>query len=101
MRVRHDHLPLTFGITVCANLERCRILWEGFVMSEILTTGRSVAMGETFGHRLKQFALAVDIVEQDMFNHVQELVLRYVSLELELAYWALLIEGEVDRNPGL
>src|SRR5215831_16620760 len=70
-------------------------------MTETLTMRRSVAMGETFGHRLKQFALAVDIVDQDMFNHVWDLVLRYVSLELELAYWALLIEGEVDRNLGL
>jgi hypothetical protein len=70
-------------------------------MGETLTMGRSVAMGETFGHRLKQFALAVDIVDQDTFKHVWELVLRYVSLELELAYWALLIEGKVNRNPGL
>jgi Predicted nucleotide-binding protein containing TIR-like domain len=69
-------------------------------MSETLTMGRSVAMGETFGHRLKQFALAVDIVDEDTFKHVWELVRRYVSLELELAYWALLIEGEVNKNPG-
>ena len=58
-------------------------------------------MGETFGHRLKQFALAVDIVDEDTFKHVWELVLQYMSLELDLAYWALLIEGEVNKNPGL
>jgi hypothetical protein len=58
-------------------------------------------MSETFGHRLKQFSLAVDIVDEDMFKQVWELVRRYVSRDLELAYWALLVEGEVNKNPGL
>jgi hypothetical protein len=58
-------------------------------------------MSETFGHRLKQFALAVDIVDEDTFNQVWELVRRYVSQDLELTYWALLVESEVNHNPGL
>jgi hypothetical protein len=70
-------------------------------MSETLTMGRSVAMGETFGQRLKQFALAVDVVDQATFKGVWRLVLQYVSRDLELAYWALLTEGEVNRHPGL
>lgn len=58
-------------------------------------------MSETFGHRLKQFALAVHIVDEDTFQHVWELVRGYVSRDLELTYWALLVESEVDHNPGL
>src|SRR5919106_687914 len=69
--------------------------------SSCCSQGRSVAMSETFGHRLKQFALAVDIVDEDIFKQVWELVRRYVSRDLELAYWALLVEGTVDKNPGL
>jgi hypothetical protein len=58
-------------------------------------------MSETFGYRLKQFALAVDIVDEDTFKQVWELVRRYVSRGLDLAYWALLVEGEVDGKLGL
>jgi hypothetical protein len=58
-------------------------------------------MSETFGNRLKQFALAVDIVDEDTFNQVWKLALEYVSQDLDLTYWALLVEGEVDKNPGL
>ena len=45
-------------------------------------------MSETFGYRLKQFALAVDIVDEDTFKEVLELVRRYISRGLELTYWA-------------
>ena len=58
-------------------------------------------MSETFGHRLKQFALAVDIVDEDTFNQVWELVHRYVSRQLKLTYWALLVESVVNHSPGL
>jgi hypothetical protein len=58
-------------------------------------------MSETFGHRLKQFALAVDIVDEDTFKQVLELACRYVSRNLELTYWALLVESKVNNNPGL
>jgi hypothetical protein len=58
-------------------------------------------MSETFGHRLRQFAWAVDIVDEDTFKQVWELVRGYVSRKLELTYWALLVESEVNHNPGL
>jgi hypothetical protein len=58
-------------------------------------------MSETFGHRLKQFALAVDIVDEGTFDRVWELVRQYVSQDLELTYWALLVEGEVNKDRGL
>ena len=58
-------------------------------------------MSERFGHRLQQFAWAVDIVDEDMFKGVLDLVLEHVSRNLELAYWALLTEGKVNNTPGL
>jgi hypothetical protein len=58
-------------------------------------------MSETFGHRLRQFALAVDIVDEDTFKQVWELVRGYVSGKLELTYWALLVESQVNHKPGL
>jgi len=58
-------------------------------------------MSETFGHRLKQFALAVDIVDEDTFTRVWEMVQLYLSQDLDLTYWALLVEGEVNHKPGL
>jgi hypothetical protein len=58
-------------------------------------------MSETFGSRLQQFALAVDIVDEDTFKQVWDLVHRYVSRDLELTYGALLVESEVNHTPGL
>jgi len=58
-------------------------------------------MGETFGTRLKQFAFSVDVVDEGVLNQVWELIRDYLRRELNLAYWALLVEGEVDGKPGL
>jgi Predicted nucleotide-binding protein containing TIR-like domain len=66
-----------------------------------LVTGRRIAMGETFGYRLKQFALAKDIVDKDTFKEIFELVRRYVSRDLAFTYWALLVDAEVDGKPGI
>ena len=58
-------------------------------------------MRETFGQQLKQFALAGDIVDKDTFHQVWELVRQYVTQDLKLTYWALLVEGEVNYKSGL
>jgi hypothetical protein len=58
-------------------------------------------MNETFGYRLKQFALAVDIVDNGTFKQVLELICQYVSRDLKLTYWALLVPSVVNNNPGL
>jgi len=58
-------------------------------------------MSERFGHRFQQFSWAVDIVDENMLEHVLDLLIGYVSRNRDLAYWALLIEGEVNNSPGL
>jgi hypothetical protein len=58
-------------------------------------------MSETFGSRLKRFALAVDIVDEDIFRQAWELVREYISGQLNPTYWALLAESEVNKTPGL
>jgi len=58
-------------------------------------------MAETFGSRLKRFALAVDIVDEDIFRQMWDLIFKYISDQLEPAYWALLAESEVNRRRGL
>lgn len=58
-------------------------------------------MSETFGFRLKRFALAVDIVDDEIFRQMWALILEYVSPHLRPSYWALLAEGHVNKEPGL
>jgi hypothetical protein len=58
-------------------------------------------MSETFGSRLKRFALSVDIVDDTIFDRSWELVRQYLSEQLKPSYWALLVESEVDKKPGL
>ncbi len=58
-------------------------------------------MSETFGRRLKRFALSVDIVDDHIFRRTWDLVRQYVAEQLKPAYWALLVESQVDNKPGL
>ncbi|HEU4452410.1 MAG TPA: hypothetical protein VFR81_05090 [Longimicrobium sp.] len=58
-------------------------------------------MHETFGFRLRRFALAVDIIDDDIFRQTWGLILDYVSPHLRPSYWALLTESEVNFRPGL
>jgi hypothetical protein len=58
-------------------------------------------MSETFGNRLKRFALSVDIVDDYIFRQAWDLVRQYIAQQLKPTYWALLIDSEVNNGPGL
>ncbi len=58
-------------------------------------------MSETFGIRLKRFALSVDIVDDNIFQRTWDLVKQYLTEQLKPTYWALLVESQVDNEPGL
>ena len=58
-------------------------------------------MSETFGSRLKRFALSVDIVDDTIFEQAWELVRQYITEQLNPTYWALLVGSEVNKEPGL
>jgi hypothetical protein len=58
-------------------------------------------MRETFGYRVDDFALAVDIVSEDTFKEVLEIVCQYLSRYLNITYWALLTRSVVNDEPGL
>ncbi len=58
-------------------------------------------MSETFGIRLKQFALSVDIIDENIFQRTWDLVRQYLTELLKPTYIALLVESQVDNEPGL
>jgi hypothetical protein len=58
-------------------------------------------MPETFGSRLKQFALAVDIVDEEVLHETFSLIVDYLRAHLRPKYWALLTERTVNKQPGL
>jgi hypothetical protein len=58
-------------------------------------------MGETFGTRLKRFALSVDIVDDHIFRQAWDLVRQYIDEQLRPTYWALLVGSQVNNRPGL
>ena len=58
-------------------------------------------MSETFGSRLKQFALSVDIVDDNIFRQTWELIRQYLTEQLEVTYMALLVESRVNKKRGL
>lgn len=58
-------------------------------------------MSETFGIRLKRFALSVDIVDDNIFQRTWDLVKQYLTEQLKPTYIALLVESQVDNEPGL
>ncbi len=58
-------------------------------------------MSETFGRRLKRFALSVDIVDDGIFRQTWDLVRQYVAEQLKPTYWALLVDSQVNNEPGL
>jgi hypothetical protein len=62
---------------------------------------RSNIMSETFGSRLKRFALSVDIVDGHIFQETWDLIRQYLTDQLKPSYWALLVESQVNDRPGL
>lgn len=56
---------------------------------------------DTFAGELRHFARSVDIVDDDIFDRVRQLIYKYVRNELGAAYFELMREQPVDREPGL
>jgi hypothetical protein len=55
----------------------------------------------TFAGQLKHFAKSVDIVDDDVFDRVRQLIYKYVRSELEAAYFELAREQDIDGHSGL
>ena len=58
-------------------------------------------MSETFGSRLKRFALSVDIVDDNIFQRTWDLIRQHLTELLKPTYMALLVESQVNDRPGL
>lgn len=57
--------------------------------------------GNTFASQLKHFAKSVDIVDDEVFDRVRQLVYKYVRSELRAEYFELTREHSTDGRPGL
>ncbi len=55
----------------------------------------------TFAGQLRHFAKSVDIVDDQIFDRVRELIYKYVKNELGAAYFELMREEPIDRDAGL
>ena len=58
-------------------------------------------MRQSFGKQLKNFALAVDIIDKDMYLDVRELILDYTRKVLDIDFTRQLIEANLDSNVAL
>ncbi len=57
--------------------------------------------GSTFAGQLRHFARSVDIVDDATFDQFRLLIYRYVKNELDAAYFELVREQAVERQPAL
>lgn len=57
--------------------------------------------GNTFAGQLRHFAKSVDIVDNDIFDRVRELIYKYVKTELDADYFELMSEQPIEEQPGL
>jgi hypothetical protein len=55
----------------------------------------------TFANQLRHFARAVDIVDDEIFDRVRQLIYRYVKTELGAAYFELMRDQPLDQEPAL
>jgi hypothetical protein len=55
----------------------------------------------TFASYLRHFSRSVDIVDDHTFDGVRELVYRYVREDLQVSYFELMSETDVEGQPGL
>lgn len=58
-------------------------------------------MQRTFAQYLRQFALSVDIVNEDTFKEIKALIERYVREMLNITYFEFMREHIVSGSPGL
>lgn len=55
----------------------------------------------TFASQLRHFARSVDIVDDEIFDRVRQLIYKYVKNELGAAYFELMREQQLDVDSGL
>jgi hypothetical protein len=55
----------------------------------------------TFAGQLRHFARSVDIVDDEIFDRVRQLIYKYVKTELGVAYFELMRDDVIDGDPGL
>ena len=55
----------------------------------------------TFASQLRHFARSVDIVDDEIFDRVRQLIYKYVKNELGAAYFELMREQLLDADPAL
>lgn len=58
-------------------------------------------MSRMFGDRINEFVLSVDIMSEETFFDLLNLVSSYLEQQLGVAYFAVLEEGRVDSRPGV
>src|ERR1043165_3863196 len=58
-------------------------------------------MARSFAEYLRQFALTVDIVNNEIFGEVKELIQQYVKEALRIDYFEFMRTSIVDGRPGL
>lgn len=58
-------------------------------------------MSRMFGDRINEFVLSADIMSEDTFMELVELVSTYLAQQLDVVYFAVLQEGKVDGGTGL
>jgi hypothetical protein len=55
----------------------------------------------TFANQLRHFARSVDIVDDETFDRIRQLIYRYVKNELGASYFELMQEQTLEGDPGL
>ena len=63
--------------------------------------GAMTSTTSTFANQLRHFARAVDIVDDEIFDRVRQLIYKYVKTELGAAYFELMRDQPLDQEPAL
>jgi hypothetical protein len=58
-------------------------------------------MPQSFGDQLKLFALSIDVVDNDRFNSIGEMINSYCKQVLHIQHTRVFLEGTVEGQPGL
>ena len=58
-------------------------------------------MSRMFGERIQQFVLSIDIMDDETFHDLLDLIQWYVQVALKIAYFSVLDEATVDNKTGL
>lgn len=58
-------------------------------------------MSRMFGERIQEFVLSVDIMTEDTFHLLLDLINTYVKRQLDIVYFSVLEQEPVDGKPGL